>query len=89
MNITGVVSNVCINRLMASYCNGAVAGIGIAKKVDMLSYSIATGLSQGVIPLIGYNYSAKNHKRMLAAVCVFLPLWKTLRQELANAAQPE
>ena len=68
MNITGVVSNVCINRLMASYCNEAVAGIGIAKKVDMLSYSVATGMSQGVIPLIGYNYSAKNYRRMMAAV---------------------
>ncbi|MCR5575658.1 MAG: MATE family efflux transporter [Oscillospiraceae bacterium] len=68
MNISGVLSNICMNRLMASYCDEAVAGIGIAKKVDLLNYAVATGMSQGVIPLIGYNYSAKNYKRMMAAV---------------------
>ena len=68
MNLMGVVSNITMNRLMASYCNEAVAGIGIAKKVDMLAFAIATGMSQGVLPLIGYNYSAKNYKRMMDSV---------------------
>ena len=68
MNISGVLSNVCMNRLMVSYSNEAVAGIGIAKKVDLLTYAIATGMSQAVIPLIGYNYSAKNYRRMMSAV---------------------
>jgi putative MATE family efflux protein len=68
MNISGVLSNICMNRLMASYSDEAVAGIGIAKKVDLLNYAVATGMSQGVIPLIGYNYSAKNYRRMMSAV---------------------
>ncbi len=68
MNIMGVLSNVCMNRLMVSYCNEAVAGIGIAKKVDLLNFAVATGISQGVIPLIGYNYSSRNFKRMMSAV---------------------
>ena len=34
----------------------------------MLSFAIATGMSQGVLPLIGYNYASKNYKRMMAAV---------------------
>lgn len=68
MNLMGVFSNIVMNRLMASYCNEAVAGIGIAKKIDMLAFAIATGMSQGVLPLIGYNYSAKNFKRMMSAV---------------------
>ena len=68
MNISGVLSNICMNRLMASYGDEAVAGIGIAKKVDVLNYAVATGMSQGVIPLIGYNYSAKNYRRMMDAV---------------------
>ncbi len=74
MNISGVLSNVFMNRLMSGYGNEAVAGIGIAKKVDLLNYAVATGLSQGVIPLIGYNYSAKNYKRMLSAVNTTLVL---------------
>ena len=68
MTLMGVLSNIAMNRLMASYCNEAVAGIGIAKKVDMAAFAIATGMSQGVLPLIAYNYSAKNHKRMMSAV---------------------
>ena len=68
MNFMGVFSNITMNRLMASYCNEAVAGIGIAKKVDMLAFAIATGMSQGVLPLIGYNYSAKNYKRMMESI---------------------
>ena len=68
MNICGVLSNIFMDRLMSSYSNEALAGTGIAKKVDMLNYAISTGLSQGVIPLIGYNYSAKNYKRMMSAV---------------------
>ena len=68
MNISGVLSNIFMNRLMVSYNDEAVAGIGIAKKVDLLNYAIATGMSQGVIPLIGYNYSAKNYKRMMSAL---------------------
>lgn len=68
MNLTGVFSNIVLNRLIASYCNEAVAGIGIAKKIDMLAFAIATGISQGVLPLIGYNYAARNYQRMRAAI---------------------
>lgn len=70
MNLMGVLSNVTINKLMSGYSNAAVAGIGVAKKVDMLSFAIATGMSQGVLPLIGYNYSAHHYKRMKAALKV-------------------
>jgi multidrug efflux pump len=68
MSLMGTLSNITLNRLMSSYCNEAIAGVGIAKKIDMLSYGIATGMSQGVIPLIGYNYSSKNYERMKKAI---------------------
>ena len=68
MNMMGVFSNITINKLMSGYSNAAVAGIGVAKKIDMLSFAIATGMSQGVLPLIAYNYSARNIKRMKAAL---------------------
>ena len=68
MNLMGVVSNIVLNKLMVGYANEAVAGIGIAKKIDMMSFAIATGMSQGVLPLIGYNYSAGNYPRMMSAI---------------------
>ena len=68
MNLLAVFSNITLNTLMAGYCNEAIAGVGIAKKIDMLAFAIATGMSQGVLPLIGYNYSAKNYKRMMESI---------------------
>jgi putative efflux protein, MATE family len=68
MNLMGILSNTTLNRLMSSYSNEAIAGVGIAKKIDMVSFGIATGMSQGVVPLIGYNYSQKNYGRMKKAI---------------------
>ena len=68
MNLMGVSSNIVINTLLNGYTNAAVAGIGVAKKIDMLSYSIATGMSQGALPLIAYNFSAGNYERMRKAI---------------------
>ena len=68
MNLMGVASNVTLNKLLVSYANTAVAGIGVAKKVDMLTFAIINGMSQGALPLISYNYSAKNYPRMLSAI---------------------
>ena len=74
MNLMAIFSNITLNKLLVSYSNAAVAGIGIAKKIDMLAFAIANGLSQGVIPLIGYNYAAKNTARMRSAIKVTLLL---------------
>ena len=68
MNGMSILSNVILNRLVASYASEAIAGMGIAKKVDMVAFAIAAGMSQGVLPLIGYNYASKNAARMRAAI---------------------
>lgn len=48
--------------------SSALAGIGVAKKLNMLSHSIVRGMSQGVLPLIGYNKSSGNRTRMKKVV---------------------
>ena len=68
MNIMAIASNTVLNNLMASYSDAAIAGIGIAKKIDMLTLAVSLGMSQGVISLIAYNFSSKNYKRMLSAI---------------------
>lgn len=40
------------------------AGIGVAKKLNMLAHSIVRGIAQGALPLIGYHFASKNYKRM-------------------------
>ena len=66
--LMGTASNIVLNKLVAGYSNANTAGMGIAKKIDTLAFAIANGMSQGVLPLIGYNYAAKNYPRMREAI---------------------
>lgn len=68
MNGMSILSNVILNRLVASYASEAVAGMGIAKKIDMVVFAVASGMAQGVLPLIGYTYAARNIARMRDAI---------------------
>ena len=68
MTMMSTVSNTALNHMVAGYSNTAIAGMGIAKKIDLLAYAIAQGMTQGTLPLIGYNYSSGNRKRMKSAV---------------------
>ncbi|MBR5187129.1 MAG: MATE family efflux transporter [Clostridia bacterium] len=68
MMLMGTFSNLVLNKMVVSYSNQAIAGMGIAKKIDMLAFAIANGMTQGVLPLIGYNFAAKNHERMRAVI---------------------
>lgn len=71
-NVMAILSNTVLNNLMSSYSDAATAGIGIAKKIDMMTLAVSVGMSQGVISLIGYNYASKNYKRMYESVkCAF------------------
>lgn len=79
------VASMVLNRLAASYGDFQLAAMGIVMKVERLPLNIGVGICLGMIPLIAYNYAAKNYKRMrsffsaarvaglcVAAVCVVL-----------------
>ena len=66
MTMMSTISNTALNHMVARYSNTAIAGMGIAKKIDLLAYAIAQGMTQGTLPLIGYNYG--NMKRMKDAI---------------------
>ncbi len=57
------VSTMFINKLMAGYGDMALAGIGIATKITMITGMICMGIGQGVQPLLGYSIGAKDSKR--------------------------
>ncbi len=56
------------NRLASGYGDIPVAAIGIVKKMEMLPHNVGTGLCQGMIPLVAYNYASGDHQRMHHAV---------------------
>ena len=55
-----------MNRFLLPYGNERVAAMGIVMKVNMIAVLILVGFAFGGQPLIGYNYGARNHKRLKA-----------------------
>ena len=65
ISMMGTVSNTVLNHIIAGYSTVAIAGMGIAKKLNMLAFAVGQGITQGTLPLIGYNYTSGNKKRMM------------------------
>ena len=57
------VSQVLLNNKMTQYGDMAMAGMGVAAKVTMITGMICIGLGQGVQPLLGYCVGARNKER--------------------------
>ena len=55
---------VILDKLMVSYHNTALAAIGIVLKVERFPLNADVGICQGMMPLVGYNYSAGNRRRL-------------------------
>lgn len=84
-----------INILSYGYGTQAVSAYGIVKRLDQIPLGISLGLSQGVMPLIAYNYGSGDYARLkkvsvfswilaaaMAAVCVVL--FETLAPYIAR-----
>ncbi len=81
LNVTGMT---ILNNFTSVYGPDAVAAMGITQKINMVPVQIALGFSQGIMPLVGYNYASGDVERMkksilfagrivvafMAAVCV-------------------
>lgn len=63
-NLLMSLSNIVINMFLSHYGDTAVAAMGVAMKANMLVVMLQLGLAQGIQPLVGYCYGAKNYKRM-------------------------
>lgn len=50
-------------KFVSKYATEAVAGLGIVKKLDQLPLYFTMGVSNGLLPLLGYNYSVGNQER--------------------------
>ena len=57
------VSQIIINSQMAEYGDMAIAAMGVAMKVIMITGMVAMGVGMGVQPLLGYCVGAKRWER--------------------------
>ncbi|MDO4308640.1 MAG: MATE family efflux transporter [Eubacteriales bacterium] len=61
LNVTGMT---VLNNFVTAYGSSAVAAMGIAQKLNTIPLYVAMGFSQGIMPLISYNYAGGNMRRM-------------------------
>lgn len=65
LNVTGMT---VLNNFASAFGTATTSAIGIAHKVTMVPMYIAMGTSQGVMPLVSYNWSARNSSRMKESI---------------------
>jgi len=70
MTLCENVSYAVLGKLMSLSGVAIQAGVGVAKKVNMLAHCTVRGIAQGALPLIAYNFAAKNYARMKEAIRV-------------------
>lgn len=68
MTLAENISYAILDKLISLYGLEAQAGIGVAKKINMLVHSTVRGITQGALPLLGYTYSTGNRKKTKKAV---------------------
>lgn len=69
MQLAGTIVGILLNVILNGFKNDiAISGIGIISSLQMLMVMPLIGINQGVQPLIGYNYGAKNYHRVKEAL---------------------
>ena len=81
-NLLNVTGSTILNNFTAGFGPAAVAAMGVAQKLNMVPLQIGMGFSQGVMPLVSYNYASGDRKRMkksiLFAMSVVLPVMASI-----------
>lgn len=66
------VLNVLMNLILIAYGNAAVSVLGVYFKLQSFVFMPVFGLSNGMVPIVGYNYGARSRSRVYGAVKVAL-----------------
>ena len=65
MQAIGSVMTYGMNRILISFNSTAVAGFGVYFKLQSFIFMPIFGLNNGMVPIIAYNYGAKEKDRMV------------------------
>ncbi len=60
----GSVSQAVANNVAASFGIIPLAVLGVVFRVNMLALAVCMGISQGMLPLVGYNFGAQKKERV-------------------------
>ena len=62
--ILGSSANIVLTHFMSEYGDVSIAAFGIVQKIGTIAIQITIGLTQGIMPLLGYCYGSKDYVRM-------------------------
>ncbi len=62
------VTTICQNKILIGFSETAVAVLGAYFKLQSFVFMPIFGLNQGVMPIMGFNYGARNKKRLLTTL---------------------
>ena len=67
-NLLNVLGTTILNNSTAPYGAAAIAAMGISQKLYTIPMQVSLGFSQGIMPLVSYNYASGNRQRMKQAI---------------------
>lgn len=62
--ILGSTANIVLTNQMSAYGDTSIAAFGIVQKFGTIAIQITVGLTQGIMPLLGYHYGAGNMNKV-------------------------
>ncbi len=62
--VLGSSANIVLTHFMSQYGDISIAAFGIVQKIGSIAIQITVGLTQGIMPLLGYCYGAQDIKRL-------------------------
>jgi putative MATE family efflux protein len=68
LEFTESLAFLLFNRVVSSFGSMEIAAFGIVMRVSDLAFMPIMGVTQGLLPIVGFNFGARNFKRLWQAV---------------------
>ncbi len=68
MQAIGSLTTLLLNAILISFSETAVAVYGVYFKIQSFVFMPVFGMNHGLLPIMGYNFGARNKKRLLLAL---------------------
>ena len=68
LELTESLAFVLFNKVVSTYGSIAIAAVGLAIRISDLAFMPIIGVSNGLLPIVGFNFGARSFKRLWRAV---------------------
>ena len=68
MQAIGTVMTIGMNKILSGFSTAAYTVFGLYFRLQSFVFMPVFGLTQGLLPIMGFNYGARNKKRLLSAL---------------------